>query len=516
MAHRGILVDVTKCIGCGSCVEACQKSNQQPAHEREGVERADVYLPDGPRQRHLRPPPVHALRDAELRVGLPGRGSPQDGRRPVVYDARKCMGCRYCMMACPFGVPTYEWDIGDALVHKCQMCARRGAAKGRRAPRRVPTGATIIGDRDELLAEARRRVAGPTPRPTSSTSTASPRRGDVRALSSAAGASPRRSGCRRCKANGPLPDLTWNALKHIPDVVLFGGVFLGGLFWLTKRKRGRRPRRAGRRRGAAWEGTHDRAAPAFWVRAYLRGVMMAVLGAVACRSASPTDSARVTNLSDTFPWGLWIGFDVLCGVGLAAGGFTRHRHRPHLPPREVRADRRGRRCSPRSSATCWSVVRAAVRPRQAVEHLAPDHHVESALGDVRGRLVRDALHDRAALEFAPIVFERFGLEAAPLRILQAITSGLVILGVILSTLHQSSLGTLYLIVPDKLHPLWYTPVLPVFFFISALAVGIAMTIVESWFSRRAFGKPIETHLLPRLSRVSVVCSPSTSRCDART
>jgi Ni/Fe-hydrogenase subunit HybB-like protein len=80
----------------------------------------------------------------------------------------------------------------------------------------------------------------------------------------------------------------------------------------------------------------------------------------------------------------------------------------------------------------------------------------------------------------------------------------VILGVILSTLHQSSLGSLFLIIPEKMHALWYTPMLPVLFFVSALAAGIAMTVVESWFSRRAFGKPIETQLLSRLSRASVL------------
>ena len=108
-----------------------------------------------------------------------------------------------------------------------------------------------------------------------------------------------------------------------------------------------------------------------------------------------------------------------------------------------------------------------------------------------------------SLEFSPIVLERFKLHRL-LRIVRAFTPVLVIVGVILSTLHQSSLGSLFLILPEKVHPLWYSPLQPVFFFITALAAGIAMTVVESWFSRRVFGKPIETHLLSRLSRVSVI------------
>jgi len=80
----------------------------------------------------------------------------------------------------------------------------------------------------------------------------------------------------------------------------------------------------------------------------------------------------------------------------------------------------------------------------------------------------------------------------------------VICGVVLSTLHQSSLGTLYLIVPEKLHPFWYSPLLPVFFFISAIAVGLAMTIFESSMSSKHFGLQLELPVLQELGRVLVV------------
>ena len=80
----------------------------------------------------------------------------------------------------------------------------------------------------------------------------------------------------------------------------------------------------------------------------------------------------------------------------------------------------------------------------------------------------------------------------------------VILGVLLSTLHQSSLGTLYLIMPNKLHPFWYSPLLPVFFFLSAIAVGLAMTIFESSMSSKYFGRELELPILRDLGRVLVV------------
>jgi Ni/Fe-hydrogenase subunit HybB-like protein len=108
-----------------------------------------------------------------------------------------------------------------------------------------------------------------------------------------------------------------------------------------------------------------------------------------------------------------------------------------------------------------------------------------------------------ALEFSPIVLERFNLQK-PLKVFRAVLIPLVICGVILSTLHQSSLGTLYLIVPEKLHPFWYSPLLPVFFFLSAIAVGLAMTIFESSMSSRHFGVQLELPVLRELGRVLVV------------
>jgi c(7)-type cytochrome triheme protein len=108
-----------------------------------------------------------------------------------------------------------------------------------------------------------------------------------------------------------------------------------------------------------------------------------------------------------------------------------------------------------------------------------------------------------ALEFSPLVLERLGLKK-PLKIMRAAFVPLVIIGVLLSTLHQSSLGTLYVIAPDKLHGLWYTPLLPMFFFVSAVAGGLAMTIFESFMSRRAFGKKLERDLLEGLGRTCVV------------
>jgi Ni/Fe-hydrogenase subunit HybB-like protein len=108
-----------------------------------------------------------------------------------------------------------------------------------------------------------------------------------------------------------------------------------------------------------------------------------------------------------------------------------------------------------------------------------------------------------ALEFSPVVLERYRLRRA-LKVIKAITIPLVVAGVILSTLHQSSLGSLFLIIPGRMHPLWYSNVIPFLFIISCVAAGLCMTIFESFLSARAFGREIELPLLSELAKVVVV------------
>lgn len=209
-----------------------------------------------------------------------------------------------------------------------------------------------------------------------------------------------------------------------------------------------------------------------------------------------------TNLSDQFPWGLWIGFDILCGVGLAAGGFTLaaavhifniERYKPILRPAILTA------------FLGYLLVILALMfdlglPYR-IWHPLVMWNPHSVMFEV-GWCV--TLYTTVlALEFVPVVFERFRWTRA-LKVMHAVLIPLVILGVILSTLHQSSLGSLYLIVPQKLYPLWYTPLLPVMFFVSALCAGLAMTIFESWQSSKAFGKHLELPLLSSMGRVLAV------------
>ncbi len=103
-----------------------------------------------------------------------------------------------------------------------------------------------------------------------------------------------------------------------------------------------------------------------------------------------------------------------------------------------------------------------------------------------------------ALEFAPAVFERLKWHK-PSNIIQRLIKPIVILGAVLSTLHQAALGSLMLIQASKLHPLWWTPLLPLLFFVSAIAIGLAMTIFESSLSSRYFQRGLDVHLLEKLA-----------------
>ena len=209
-----------------------------------------------------------------------------------------------------------------------------------------------------------------------------------------------------------------------------------------------------------------------------------------------------TNLSDQFPWGIWVSFDVLCGVMLAAGGFTLTAAVHILNIKRLHSIIRP---TILTAFLGYILVSAALmfdlgKPYN-IWHPLIMRNPHSVMFEVAYCVM---LYTTVlALEFSPIVLERFNMQK-PLKVVRTILIPLVIFGVILSTLHQSSLGTLYLIVPEKLHPFWYSPLLPLFFFLSAIAVGLAMTIFESSLSSKHFGLQLELPVLQELGRVLVV------------
>jgi Ni/Fe-hydrogenase subunit HybB-like protein len=204
----------------------------------------------------------------------------------------------------------------------------------------------------------------------------------------------------------------------------------------------------------------------------------------------------VSNMSDKFPWGIWIGFDVLCGVMLAAGAFIVTGAVYLLNIERLHSIAR-----PAVLTAFLGYVLVIVglmfdlgRP-WFIWHQMIYMNPHSVMFEV-GFCVM-FYTTVLMFEFSTTVLERFNL-TKPLKIVKACLIPLVILGILLSTLHQASLGTLYLIMPTKLHPFWYTPALPFFFFISAVAVGLAMTIFESSLSSRAFGHQLKLPVIVEL------------------
>lgn len=239
--------------------------------------------------------------------------------------------------------------------------------------------------------------------------------------------------------------------------------------------------------------------PTFW---RLTFVTIICLGIYSAYVRYAHGLGAVSNMSDQFPWGIWIGFDVLCGVMLAAGGFivTGAVHllnieRMHSIVRPTVLTAFLGYCLV-IVGLCFDLGRPWYIWHQLI-YMNP-HSVMFEVGFC-------VMFYTTVLffEFLPNVLERFNLKR-PLRWVKGIMAGLVIAGILLSTLHQSSLGALYLIMPSKLHPFWYTPALPFFFFASAVAVGLAMTIFESTLSSRAFGRQLELPVLIELGGVLLV------------
>lgn len=209
-----------------------------------------------------------------------------------------------------------------------------------------------------------------------------------------------------------------------------------------------------------------------------------------------------TNLSDKFPWGLWIGFDVISGVGLSAGAFTIaaavyvfhvKRFYPILKPTILTA------------FLGYLLVIVGLlfdvgRPDKIYNPLFMGNF-HSALFEVAMCVI--FYTTVLFFEFSPNLFERLGLRG-PKRWISRVTIPLVILGVILSTMHQSSLGSLFLIVPAKLYVFWYSASLPLLFYVSAIAVGCAMVIFESHLSFRAFGHRLKEDVLADIGRILLV------------
>jgi Ni/Fe-hydrogenase subunit HybB-like protein len=210
----------------------------------------------------------------------------------------------------------------------------------------------------------------------------------------------------------------------------------------------------------------------------------------------------ITHLSDATPWGLWIGFDVMSGVALAAGGFVLtasvyifnlEKFHPIVRPAVLTAFLG-------YVAVVVGLLFDLGLPWN-IWHMVIYWNPHSPLFEV-GWCVMLYL-TVLTLEFFPVAAEDVSALASVRRFLEKMRLPLVIVGIALSTLHQSSLGSLFLIMPYRLHPLWYTPILPVLFFVSAVALGLMMAICESHFTAYIYRRKPEKELMGPLASAAV-------------
>ena len=236
--YKAILFDSTQCVGCGECYLACKSKNNLPATSNDPLKdhlSCKTYtVIEEYGDSYARKMCMHCIEPTCVSV-CPVGAFTKTNDGPVVYDADKCLGCRYCMQACPHHIPRYEWSNVAPKVTKCTMCSDR-VSKGEvtACTEACPTGATIFGSREEMIKVARERIKNDP-------ETYYPQ---IYGLKEAGGTSVLvlasspfdQLGFATNLPLDPLSNYTAKALEKIPSVIGVGGVFLTGMYWLTKRK----------------------------------------------------------------------------------------------------------------------------------------------------------------------------------------------------------------------------------------------------------------------------------------
>ena len=236
MRPKGLLIDISKCVGCRLCAQACAEANNLPKEEALQLSATHYTVVQGYNNdaTYVRRLCMHCNDATCVSACLVGAFRKTE-TGAVVYDEAKCIGCRYCMQACPFEVPRYEWTSLSPRVQKCKMCYERVAGGAQTAcAEACPTGATLFGDREDLVKEARSRID------------ASPAEyiNYVYGLQEAGGTSVMfisnvpfaQLGFPMNIPKEPIPDLSWRVLSQIPKYAVAASVVLFGIHWITARR----------------------------------------------------------------------------------------------------------------------------------------------------------------------------------------------------------------------------------------------------------------------------------------
>jgi formate dehydrogenase iron-sulfur subunit len=243
---RAILTDTTLCTGCETCVAACKKTyglgRDRMWRWKDHVDSLSATrfctVLRRPNGRYVRQQCRHCVQPACASACIVG-ALRKEVMGPVTYDSHKCMGCRYCMMACPYGIPRYEWESAAPKVRKCILCyPRLKEGKQPACTEACPYGATIFGTRAEMLSEARRRIRL---NPNGYYPFGNPK---IYGEHEVGGTSvlyisniPLEFLSWGPKlGDQPLPALTWAALSKVPPLVLGVAGTMTGIYWIIGRR----------------------------------------------------------------------------------------------------------------------------------------------------------------------------------------------------------------------------------------------------------------------------------------
>jgi formate dehydrogenase iron-sulfur subunit len=586
-AVRTTLVDITNCIGCRACQVACKQWNdrdgEQTALEPDlgfqnpAVLSAKTYTlirfheipndsaPGGLNYMASMWRCLHCLEPACV-SSCPTTALFRLSDGPVSYDSDKCIGCRYCLWACPWGVPSADWDSLAPKIHKCTHCADRcdqplPASRNGQAltddehqqfrstievpacVKACPADALKYGTRDDMLAEARKRIAG---RPDKYVN-------HIYGEKEAGGTSVLYLSSVPFEQLGfpdvgteSYPAMSATALHAVPPAVMGVGTLLGASYAFLKR------RAAGVATARRHQHDHHVDHPEFapldqplWTPFNFVMLALVAFGVLSLIARFAFGLGGTTQLSDTYAWGLWIVFD-LVWIAVAAGAFATAGLIYVFQRKDLYSMGRSAVLMGLLSYTFVTVTLVAdLGLPWHFYQLALQAPPQSAMFEVSwcvGLYVSVLL-----IEFLPVAFERWGLHRAMeiwrrwsgayvafavtlfvyllsrnvmyAAITLAIFSFLAwsfrardnhaepimlaIAAVTLSTMHQSSLGSLFLLMPDKLSPQWWSPAMPVSFFLSSIAAGTALVIVVEMWIAKAWNRSLRVHQLSAMGTITL-------------
>jgi formate dehydrogenase iron-sulfur subunit len=240
-----ILTDVTKCIGCEECVVACKQTNRTGEHDAPWAWQGAATDLSSTRWttiqttgegRHVRVHCRHCL-DPGCAAACPVGALKVTAEGAVAYDPAICMGCRYCMIACPFRLTRYEWESANPRVRKCILCYEQlqdGSLEQPACTAACPVGATVFGKRDDLLDQARRTIRAAPGKYLDHVwgehevgGTSVLYISDVDLVA---------AGWPASLGENPVPDLATRVLNTVPTTFLTVGALMAGVHWVVKRR----------------------------------------------------------------------------------------------------------------------------------------------------------------------------------------------------------------------------------------------------------------------------------------